>query len=56
MSAEVRRPDELEAKYLKRKAAIRADESLSWEEKELTIKQLGDEHYRARRQLERVAT
>ncbi len=55
MGGEVRRPDELEAEYLKRKAAIRAEETLSWEKKELAVKQLGDEYYRARKEAEMEA-
>lgn len=43
---------QLEAEYLKRKAEIREDPGLSWEKKELSIRQLGDEYYRQRRELE----
>ena len=52
MSGEVRRPDELKAEYLKRKAAVRADETSSWEKKELKVKALRDEYHRARKEME----
>ena len=52
MSKTGRNADRLEAEYRKRKAEIRADESLSWEKRELIIKQLGDEYYRARKERE----
>ena len=55
MSGEVRGPDELKAEYRKRKAAVRADETLSWEKKELAVKQLGDEYYRPRKEAEMEA-
>jgi len=35
-----------EVAYLKRKAEIRSDPSLSWEKKERKIKALTDEYYR----------
>lgn len=38
MTRTTSRPDQLEAEYLKRKAQIRADGALSWEEKESAIK------------------
>ena len=48
--------EELDTEYRQRKAEIRADEGLSWErKKELSIRQLGDEYYRRRRQLEEAA-
>ena len=50
MSKTVRNLDQLEAEYLERKAKIRAEEGLSWEKRELAIKQLGDEHHRARKE------
>jgi hypothetical protein len=40
-------PEQLEAEYLKRKAAIRADKTLSWEKQELKIRELGLKHRRA---------
>ena len=52
MSKTAKTPDQLEAEYLKQKAEIRSDPALSWEKKELTIRQLGDEYYRRRRELE----
>ncbi len=36
--------ESLEARYLTRKATIRADASFSWEKKELAIRKLGDEY------------
>ncbi len=42
----------LEAEYRARAAEIRADESLSWEKRELKIKALGDDYHRQRRELE----
>ena len=47
--------DRLEADYLKRKAEIRADPALSHEKKELTIRRLGLEYDRARKELEEDA-
>ena len=55
MSGDARRPDELEAEYRRRKLAVREDPGLSWEEKELALKALGDEYHRARKQAEREA-
>ncbi len=56
MSTGDRFPTErLEAEYRKRKAQIRADGSLSWEKKELKIKELGERYYRALREAERSA-
>jgi hypothetical protein len=55
MSREARRPDEIEAEYRQRKLAVREDPGLSWEEKELTVKALGDEYHRTRKQAEREA-
>ena len=52
MSKTAKHPEDLEADYLKRKADIRADAGLSWEKKELAIKALGDEYYRARKEME----
>ena len=52
MSKASRSPDQLEAEYLERKAAIRADETLSWEKKELQIKALEEEYHRARKEME----
>ena len=52
MTRTVRRPDQLEAEYLKRKTQIRADQTLSWEKKELAIKRLGDECHRACKEME----
>ena len=42
----------LERDYQERKAEIRADTSLSWEKKELQVKALGEEFYRARKEME----
>ena len=47
--------EDLEAEYLARKARIRSDETLSWEKRELAVKALGGEYYRARRHLEEGA-
>ena len=44
--------EDLEAKYLARKARIRSDETLSYEKRELAVKALGDEYYRRRKELE----
>ena len=52
MKLTAKSPDQLEAEYLKHKAALRADSGLSWEKKELAVKALGDEYYRRRRELE----
>ena len=54
MTSEARamEPDQLEAEYLERKAQLRTDASLSWEQKELQVKRLGDEHYRVRKEKE----
>ena len=52
MSKTAKTLEELEAQYLKHKAEIRSDETLSWEKQELSIRQLGDEYYRRRRELE----
>jgi hypothetical protein len=45
----------LERNYQKRKAEIRADNSLSWEKKELAVRQLGKEYDQARKEAERSA-
>ena len=47
--------ERLEREYQERKAQLRADASLSWEQKEKTIKALGDEYHRRRRELEKEA-
>ena len=52
MNAQAKTLEELEAQYRRRKLEIRADETLSWEKKELAIKALGERYYRERRQLE----
>jgi hypothetical protein len=52
MKRTAKTPDQLEAEYRRRKLAIREDSELSWEKKELAIKQLGEEHHRARREME----
>ncbi len=44
--------EELEAEFRRRKLAIREDPGLSWEKRELAVKQLGDEYYRARKEME----
>ena len=44
--------EELEREYRRRKLAIREDPGLSWEKKERTIKELGEENHRARREME----
>ncbi len=46
----------LEAEYQRRKAAIRADANLSWEQKELQVKRLGNDYHRARIEAERETT
>jgi hypothetical protein len=45
----------LEHDYQERKAKIRADRSLSWEKKELAVRQLGLQYDRARKEAERRA-
>ena len=52
MSKQTKTLEELEREYRRRKLAIREDPGLSWEKKELAVKQLGDEYYRRRRELE----
>ncbi len=44
--------ERLVREYRERKAQIRADESLSWEKRELVIKKLGEEYHRARKEME----
>jgi hypothetical protein len=44
--------ERLDAGYRRKRDAIRADKSLSWEKQERTIKALSDEHYARRRELE----
>ena len=41
----------LEDSYRRKKAEIRADPALSWEEKERRIKALGEQHHARRREL-----
>ncbi len=55
MDTTAKDPQTLERGYLERKAQIRADSSLSWEKKELAIRQLGKEYDKARRQTEEDA-
>ena len=45
----------LDRDYQKRKAEIRRDDSISWEKKELAIRQLGKEYDKARKEAERSA-
>ena len=52
MSKQGKTLEELERAFLRRKAEIRGDESLSWEKRERQIKELSDQHYRARREME----
>jgi hypothetical protein len=47
--------ESLEARYLARKAAIRAVATLSWERNKLAIKRLGDEYHRVRIDAEKEA-
>ena len=47
--------ERLVLKYRERKAQIRSDESLSWEQRERQIKELTGRHYRECRQLEEEA-
>jgi hypothetical protein len=44
--------ERLDADYRRKKAEIRADASLSWEQKERQVKALGDEHHARRRSRE----
>jgi hypothetical protein len=46
---------DLEREYQERKAQIRADSSLSWEKRELKIRELGLRFDKERKQLERSA-
>jgi hypothetical protein len=55
MNTQVKTLEELEAQYRRRKLEIRADATLSWEKKELSVKALSDEYYRQRRKLEEAA-
>ena len=55
MSKQPKTLEELEAEYRRRKLAIREEPGLSWEKKELAVKELGDEYYRHRRELEEAA-
>ena len=55
MSKQAKTLEELEAEYQRHKLAIREDPGLSWEKKELQVKALSDEYYRARQQLEEEA-
>lgn len=45
----------LERDYQKRKAQIRTDENLSWEQKEKAVKVAGEEYHARRRELEEAA-
>lgn len=45
----------LEVSYRRRKAEIRQDPGLSWEQKERQIKALGDEHHARLREIGRGA-
>jgi hypothetical protein len=50
MSKKSQDPGEaLEADYRAKVAAVRADDSLSWEKKELKVRDLGEKYDRARR-------
>ncbi len=55
MDTTARDLNRLEADYRERKAKIRSDESLSWEKKELAVRQFGKEYDKARKELERSA-
>ena len=55
MDTTTRELEGLEAEYLKSKAEIRNDPALSYEKKELRVKQLTDEYYARRRELEEEA-
>ncbi len=50
-----KKAEALELDYLKRKAEIQADGSLSWEKQELAVRQLGKEYDQARKETERSA-
>jgi hypothetical protein len=50
MDTTTRDLERLEAEYRARVAAVRADESLSWEKQELKVRELGLKYDRARRQ------
>ena len=52
MSKQTKTLEELEREYRRRKLAIREDPGLSWEKRELQVKQLGEEYHRARREME----
>ena len=52
MSKQTKTLEGLESEYRRRKVASREDPGLSWEKKELKVKELGDEYYRARREME----
>jgi hypothetical protein len=46
---------DLEAEYQRKKAEIRADSELSWEQQEKAIKALGDEYHVRQREPEEAA-
>ncbi len=52
MSTTAKDLETLERDYLKSKQQIRSDPALSYEKKELRVKQLTDEYYARRRKLE----
>ncbi len=52
-ASKTRELERLEAEYRARKATIRVDPAMSWEKKELAIRRLGDEYYRARTEIEK---
>jgi hypothetical protein len=47
--------EQVEAEFRRRRLEIRADPALSWEKKELAVRQLGLEHREALKQLEEAA-
>ena len=52
MSTTAKDPETLERDYQRRKAEIRIDESLSWEKKELKVRELGKRYDRERKLVE----
>ena len=55
MSATAGRPETLERDYRAKVAKVRADNSLSWEQKERKVRALGLEYDRTRKEAERRA-
>jgi hypothetical protein len=55
MSTTAEALERLEQEYKHKRAEVRSDNSLSWEKKERTVRELGLEYDRARKQLQEAA-